>query len=268
MDYRNQARKCLHAAQQQINSGDDRRLVYAALELRMALEGLTYDRALAYKDEFPPKEYETWQPRKIMAVLLEIDSNADKGGSLAIGVEPAYGVQPEKMNYLGSEDVLNMSTLRKHYDALGSYLHLPSMKKFLEGKKVDLDRLRSRCEEIAHFLEQIFRSSVFNVTLGSFATLDCMECGKPVRKRLPIDAGKTEARCFDCGASYTLIIKSDRKVTWEPHQIEIECAKEGCRQVAVLWRHEFEAGRYWTCKECGGTNTLSLGLAYEGNVNK
>ena len=51
----------------------------------MAMEALTYDRALAYKDEFPPDEYETWQPIKVMSVLLEIDPTTDKNSSISFG---------------------------------------------------------------------------------------------------------------------------------------------------------------------------------------
>ncbi len=78
-EYRDDARHAVDRAKAELESGDDERLKYAALELRMALESLIYDRALIYKDEFPPREYETWQPRKLLAVLLEIDENADKG---------------------------------------------------------------------------------------------------------------------------------------------------------------------------------------------
>ena len=72
-DYRNDAKRRLVRAKNELASADDARLIYATLELRMAIESITYDRALAYKKEFPPREYETWQPKKVMAELLDID---------------------------------------------------------------------------------------------------------------------------------------------------------------------------------------------------
>src|SRR2546429_3472132 len=99
----------------------------------MAMECLTYDRALAFKDEFPPSEYDTWQPRKVMSVLLEIDPTADKDSSIAVGVEAVPGVPAASMQSLGSEKVLNLGMLRKHYDALGSYLHVPTLKQSRDG---------------------------------------------------------------------------------------------------------------------------------------
>ncbi len=51
MNYRNDARNSLKRAIAELAQADDERLKYAALELRMTMEALTYDRALAYKDE-------------------------------------------------------------------------------------------------------------------------------------------------------------------------------------------------------------------------
>ena len=137
MDYRNLARQHLKHSEEQLAKGTDESLKYAALELRMAMEALTYDRAAAYKDEFPPKEYETWQPRKVMAVLLEIDPMTDKDSSIAIGSEEQYGVPAPKMTSLGTEKVLGLKTLKWHYDALGSYLHIQSLKSVRSGKTIN-----------------------------------------------------------------------------------------------------------------------------------
>jgi hypothetical protein len=164
LNYRNEARSRLAAAKKELASGDDARFRYAALELRMAMEALTYDRALAFKDEFPPSEYQTWQPRKVMSILLEIDPSADASFGLAMGIEEEYGVQSPNMEFVGEERVLNMVALRKHYDALGSYLHLPSMKHVIDGKSVDFQRLRTRCDELVSLIDEALASRIFNFT--------------------------------------------------------------------------------------------------------
>jgi len=127
VNYRRLARIHLENTKIQLDTHEDFNLHYAALELRMSMESLTYDRAIAYKDEFPPDEYQTWQPQKIMSVLLEIDPRVDQGSSIAIGAHD--GVPPSKMTSLGTEVVLSMKILKEHYHELGSYLHIQSMKK-------------------------------------------------------------------------------------------------------------------------------------------
>lgn len=103
----------------------------------MAIEALAYDRAQAFAAEMPPSEYDTWQPRKLLQVLLDIDPLADKDSTITFGIEPEYGVLPDKMQLLGSEKVLNAATLKKHYDALGNYLHMPTVRQLREGKGLD-----------------------------------------------------------------------------------------------------------------------------------
>lgn len=151
----------------------------------MAMEALTYDRALAYKDEFPPDEYETWQPIKVMSVLLEIDPTTDKNSSIPFGLEEKPGVQPSVMKSLGAEKILNMSTLKSHYSALGSYLHVQSMGVVRAGKSLDLRKFQSRCNEIVEFVSEVLSLPVFNITFGNFSTIACMECGTSIRKRVP-----------------------------------------------------------------------------------
>ncbi|MCO8019430.1 hypothetical protein NI456_11235 [Brevundimonas diminuta] len=55
-----------------------------------------------------------------MQVLLDIDPDADKDRTLSVGLEEAYGIPAKEMNSLGKETLLNLSILKKHYDALGS----------------------------------------------------------------------------------------------------------------------------------------------------
>lgn len=86
-NFRHSARESLARAKAELAANDPIRLRYAALELRDAMEALTYDRALAFKDDIPPEEYKTWQPRKLMAVLLDIDPSIGITSTIAYGIE-------------------------------------------------------------------------------------------------------------------------------------------------------------------------------------
>ena len=127
-DFRTQVRLAVARAKQQSDtaSPSPEALLYAALDVRMAMEALTYERAQVYSEELPASVYETWQPRKLMRQLLDLDPNADQGGTLSIGQEE--NGQPAKvMTIMGTEKVLSMAAIKRHYDALGSYLHTPTL---------------------------------------------------------------------------------------------------------------------------------------------
>lgn len=267
MNYRNLAREHLSCAKEELNSKRDQRLRHAALELRMAMEALTYDRALAYKDEFPQSEYDTWQPRKVMLVLLEIDSSADKDSTLAVGKQTEYGKPAPDFRLLGSEVVLSMKVLKQHYDALGSYLHIQSLKKSNTGEVLNFKRIKTRCEEISEFISKVLSSSVFNCTLGRFVTIGCLECGKSIRKRIPDGGEHFEAKCHNCMATYTVTDEEEGSFKWIPHQLKVECGGTECHYKIVVWQHELEVGKHWTCSECSGRNTFSIGVTFEKSYN-
>ena len=258
MQYRDLARRHLKIARAELSSGQDERVTFAALELRMAIEALTYARARAYKEELPPQEYETWQPKKLMAVLLEIDPNIDKNSAIAVGVETEYGVKPDEMKWLGEESVLNMKTIKTHYDALGSFLHVPTLKSITEGKVANVEKLRKRCEQISLEVEKSLASTVFNSTLGNFSSIQCLECESVIRKRIPFKAVTVEAACFSCSAAYTLHVEDAGKIRWEPQIARVPCSDTDCDAVVELWRYEFQPGQSWTCDKCDRKNVLRL----------
>lgn len=268
MNYRGIAREHLKRAGEQLDTRTDSTLKYAALELRMSMEAVTYDRAASFKEEFPTEEYDTWQPKKVMAVLLEIEPMADKDNTIAYGLEEDYGVPANKMNALGTEVVLNMGVLKKHYDALGSFLHILTIKSIKAGKKLDYDKLRKRCEEIRAYLVKVLSSPVFNSNLGFFASIECTECKDIIRKRIPQGEESIRVECSNCDASYKVSNSDANQSNWHPLQQEIECASRECTKKIVVWEREIRLGAKWTCPECEGENTVVPGINYEESPNK
>ncbi|NEI24129.1 hypothetical protein GUK30_32810 [Rhizobium leguminosarum] len=261
IDYRNQAKDYLKQARAKLAAGDDQVLRYVALDLRFAMEAVTYDRAQSYPDELPPSEYRTWQPKKLMQVLLEIDPTADKDVSLAVGVEEEAGVQAKDMISLGSETVFNLSQIKKHYDAMGSYLHAPTLKQMSESPPSP-DKLRKRCVEATDYLEKVLASPIWNVTLGIHTAMECADCGKMIRKRIPHAQTKFPAECFECKATYTIADIGDGNHQWKLDEVEAPCQ---CGNPTLLLRRDLKEGSHWTCKSCNGKNSLQLAVTQQAS---
>jgi hypothetical protein len=223
---------------------DVHRLRYAALELRDAMEAVTYDRALAFKDEIPPEEYRTWQPRKLMAVLVDIDPSIGMTTTIAVGIESEYGKPAENMETLGTDQVLTLKDVKTHYDAIGSHLHMPSLEQLETGKIADPAKLRTRCEAVVAALEAVLSSPVHNGTLGDFALLaECMNeaCRRPVRKRIPHGKTEIEAECFECKATYTVVAHPGGVVEFKPKVTLVGCPLSGLQRLLRRphseWQH-------------------------------
>ena len=86
--------------------------------------------------------------KQLLQMLLEIDPTADKDSFVSFGLEETPGVPAAVMEALGAEKVLNLAALKKHYDALGSYLHMPTIKQLKAGKGPDAAKLKKRCQVI------------------------------------------------------------------------------------------------------------------------
>jgi len=258
--FRAQARASLERAKTELASLYRARLRYAALELRLSIEALTYDRVQAFAEEIPPSEYRTWQPKKLLQVLLEIEPSADTGSTLRIGEEFAPGLAPTVMHTLGTETVFDLRDIKRHYDALGSFLHMPTFKQLEDDGDADFSRLEVRCKQIVSSLEAALASPIYNITLGSFAQIECMGCGKPVRKRISAASGFVEAKCFECGADYRLTRVGDGKVNWEPQQISVSCSTQACGHAFAIWRHKIERGAHWQCPRCEARYRFDLAI--------
>jgi hypothetical protein len=261
MSYRSEVRAALNRAKNELNAGDADRVRYAVLELRMSLEGLIYERAETYKEELPQESLRVWQPRQLLAALLELDPNADKGAAVAVGIEEIAGEPSKSMRSLGRERVLSLRELKTYYDRLGSYLHMPRIGDVAAGKGATEQKARVWCEEVADIVEIVLASPIFNVNFKVTSRIKCDKCGEQVARRIPLSsATELHAKCLHCEASYTLIVDASRNAIWKPRISRIECVNQKCKAVSTLWEHELKLGAKWKCAGCGQVNRLVYGI--------
>ena len=260
--YRNEARLALSRARMHLDSKDDTSLRYAALELRLALECLVYERAQNYKDELPKKKLSTWQPRQLLNILLEINPYADKTSTISIGIEEEYGVQPDVMTLLGTDRVISLGEIKEFYDRLGSYLHTPTIEQTEQGKGIPGERLRISCEELCKIVESSLNSKVRNADFKNSVKLPCGNCGKEIIRRVTNSEDSYQATCIDCGATYTITKAEGNKYNWKANLQEVACANPDCDQSMPFWQKDLVLNKHWICAKCNGTNRIELCVSY------
>ena len=165
MNFRNQAKEAVSKAKLELESGDDSRLKYAALELRMALESLIYDTSKAYRDELSEADFNTWQPKKLLEVMIEIDPSVEKSSEWRIGAQQSKGSLPLTMTSLGMDRRLSLKEIKKFYDRFGSYLHTPTIKQLEEEKTFNYSKLAVSCKELIGILDEVLSSGVYNTRM-------------------------------------------------------------------------------------------------------
>lgn len=262
MSFRQEARDALARAKVRLAVEDsgEAELRYAALDARLAMEALTYERAERYRDQLPKAAYATWQPRKLLQLLLDIDPQADANHGLRIGKQDTVGVVVVPDRDLGTEVVLNMKVLRDHYDRLGGYLHLPSLNQRETTGGLKFDSLAVRLDEIIAYLDQVLSSPIFNVDIAQFTEMPCGNCQKVIRWRVPRDDRVVEAVCRECDATYSIEPQPDGSAHWIPIETEVPCAHPECGVTGVLFMALIAPGRHWNCHACGRRNEVVMSV--------
>ena len=256
-NFRAMARKAVDAAKAKLGTNCESDVVDAALRLRMSMEALTYERATAYVEDLGPEQMKTWQPKQLMDRILEVDPHADQDRTLSIGAEPSYGEKPEQWNLLGTDNVLKLSTLRDHYNALGSYLHTPTLRQIEEQKPHNIAKLRNRCKKIIEAIDVVLSSKVWSATFSNFGAIDCRQCGEKLRRRIPLSIDCRQVECWNCNASYWMRRLGKRQVEFEAQQISISCVSRSCEETNELWKNDLQCGTTWDCGSCGKRQELT-----------
>ncbi|MDC7696873.1 hypothetical protein [Vogesella indigofera] len=262
-NYRVGAISALDRARAALAHEEDCNLRYAALELRMALECLVYDRAKNYKEELSNKKLSTWQPRQLLNLLLEIDPFADQTCTIKIGVESEYSVPAKETIMRGTDRVISLKEIKENYDSLGSYLHSPTLEQVMAKKCIPGAKLRQKCEKLIEIIQDVLDSPVWNVNIRNITSVKCEDCGADIIRRVPaIVDGPLEATCIDCEASYTITKKSDGKLEWKAKIHKVSCANPECCGEVNIWERDIKLQKFWRCDSCDGVNEFALGVKF------
>jgi hypothetical protein len=252
MNYRGEARACLQRAKVELSRPDDAGLRYAALELRGAIEALTYDRALSYLVDLSSKDRKQWRPEELMKSLCEVDQNADRSYTLSVGVEPAPGERPHVMHSLGRETAFNLAEIRTHYQSISGYLHT---QKPIDQESQSFETLREHCAKVSLLVEQALGSPISNMRLARRVPIAC-DCGETFRRHIPQGQSEVRAKCPKCTRQY-VFTQADDVVRWECMDVDRRCVKPDCDGLKVFPSDRIEVGTEWKCDICKGSNVLT-----------
>jgi hypothetical protein len=259
MQYRHEARQALARAKALLSQGDDHALRYAALELRLTLEAGVFDRLHDYRRDVPPTLYETWQPRKVLRLLLEVDPDADQPSTVRLTRQSEDGAAPSSVAF--SETPIDRFTLKGNYDALGNYLHMPTIKQINTEGGPDFAKLRNRCEALIAQLDPMVTPPKTTFIGGRFSHCACTRCGADMRKRLPRGVtGELAAVCQGCEAPYRLFIGEDDPDRWTAVKYAAPCGHDGCGLPHGVIPDELKEGYRWRCEACDGENVYDCAI--------
>lgn len=260
INYRDRARKHVKAAKEALATTGEDTAQYACLKLRMAIEALTYQVLQAYLAEVPTEAMKQWSPKKVLDEMLEVDPNADQSSTVRIGKQDAPGGPATEMRFLGEDKRFTVKWGNKAHNALGNFLHEPTIAQMERGGDALEDAARRKAAEVLKVLEDILDVPFMQFNMGNYVAITC-ECGVAVkRKKGALEAGKPFS-CGSCRMRYTYELSDDgENYKLRPEQLSYVC--ESCEVESWVYAHQIETQPVVVC-QCGAKVQIRLGYFLE-----
>lgn len=231
---------------------------HACLELRLAIECLAYQQLDAYLSEVPDDAIRKWTPREVIAQMLEVDPKADRTSAIAIGREKEPGQPSDDMKVLGEDRRFTLKWANRSHNALGNFLHVPTLHQLETGKAPDHDTMRTKAEEVSAVIEHTLDTPIYNVNFGNFYHVECV-CGRSFKRRegsFTVDQGIVCPN-VDCRTIWDVVSEEGAGVHLKPRQTEYVCP--GCNETRYVFSQKLKAGTIITC-DCGARAEVALSL--------
>ncbi len=264
------ARQCVSRAKNLLSRGDEASIRYACLELRFAIEYIVYSQLQAYIKEVSDDALKKWTPKQVISEMLEVDPYADKSATIAVGLEHKYGASPppEEMQLLGQDRRFSMNWANKNHNALGNYLHAPTIHQLESERGQSVSAIIQKATQIVCECEQILNSQVLNINFGEFFELDCIDCGTHIRRRNGSFTNEQGVVCPNskCHAAYDILTGDDNNVNFQLRQSSYKC--QACGKENWVGNHRVAAGAVFECANANCRNKATIMQRFELVANQ
>lgn len=240
---------CMARAQVLLADPTPENLRYAALELRLCIEALTYEKLRSFATMIPESVIAKWQPPQAVKALLEFVPDADQSFTFRIGRQEELGKPASQMHFVGQHNSLRLQWLRKHYHKLGNLLHAPTLK---AGSTLDTDKMTEYLAEVVTDLQKPLSSTILGGAIREVYTFKCSECGDSVVCNARTAATSHKAVCFNpqCKAEYYASVSTEGESTFQLISTSFECSASGCTGVMRMENRKLDIGVEFQCPAC------------------
>jgi hypothetical protein len=235
-------KKRIQAISALIEQGTPESATYAALECRLAIEYLCYERMQMALDLVSYADLKGWQASKVVRAVEElVDEDISSAFTLSIAREPKLPPGQdltlkgrEKLDYhpIGTQAPLDLKKLTKLWNALAnSALHVQVPKLRTDQLSIygNLSRTTEIVQQCLRELSKIGDGTLLSNGFGPEVSIACYGCGFPVKRRAERLSDKQTVSCVnpDCMESYTVEKIAVNEFTFERRLVIFDCADCG-----------------------------------------
>lgn len=242
-------------------------VTYAALECRLAIERICYERLRLAHDYISHDDLKKWQPRDIVKTLIqEVDEHA--AATLTVSVAPEKPLRNttvvcEALDWkpLGTQIGFNPNKFGKLWNGLANlalHIEIPTSKEMTVKQYGDTQAIASMVKRALTEIKKVSEGTLMFIGMAENVSFECA-CGSTNRRRLELLKDGQTINCInaDCDESYGYV-QSD--LSFGRRIFEIAChACKASRDVPKRMAEKLRTDQhiYFDCEGCGETIYVS-----------
>jgi len=248
----------------------DASVTYAALEARLALEKVCYDRLRQRHDYISHDQLRKWQPGAVINTLIsDVDAHLTETMTLSMSKTPARDdVKPEDEEYvqIGTEVGFDAKKLVKMWNAvarLALHVRLPKDKNDHIPDYGDKAETRAKVLEIVAELERLAKGTMTFSGIGMEVSFDC-SCGTKNKRREKLLREGQHVYCINPECELTWkVVKEDDGIGFEAVAVTVNC--DQCQAENLIpWRFvtrmKYDEVATFSCHTCQDKNHVKWHL--------
>ena len=246
-----------------LEEGSESSLTYAALECRLAIERICYERLRLAHDYISHDDLRKWQPSDIVKTLIqEVDERA--ATTMTVSVAPGSPAENTPEGYealdwkpLGKQIGFNPSKLGRLWNGLAKlalHIEVPSSKDAIVKQYGDTQAIASKVEQALAEIKRISEGTLMSSGIGEEVSFECI-CGSKNKRRLGLLRDGQIINCIspNCDESY-VYVQSD--VSFGRRTFEIVCRACGAsHDIPKRMAEKLGTNQHihFDCEECSET---------------
>lgn len=265
-----------------LEEGSRASVVYAALECRLTIEAICYERLAMSYEYIPYDSLRKWQPHHVVKqVTEEGNEQVTEGFTVSISKSPTDQDNPpvtredyESFEYvkIGSQAALDVGKLGKLWNALSStslHVSLPKAK----GEEMEIygnsDKVRGKISESLNEFKKLLDGNLLSSGFGEEYYFSCIGCDTKLKKRARLIKHGQIVLCLnpDCPESYYFSVE-DGEIFHIRRILNTTCADCGNSiEIPARFVDKLKFGQTLNadCSGCGYNNHIRL---MPGRANK
>lgn len=243
-----------------LSAGDPKSLTYAALEARLALERVCYERLRIAHKYISSDDLRTWKPQYVVQTVMEmVDPKIASEWQLQIGSKPDD--DSSEFIPIGTQKGFDPKYINQLWQAMSSFLHCDVPRESTQSIShyKPQEKMKQKIEETLCELDRIAEGSMMGALVLRQINFECV-CGQINGRSAIVLRNDDIVNCVKegCKEQYR-IEKKDDEFFFERRVQHVECHKCGTKD-RFKYRefHDLrkDQAAWFFCTECGEKNTF------------